>query len=164
MKTQEQTYSKTRRLKNQIREVVTNPYNVIVLIAIILLMTLANHLDVLTLGDETAQGLGLSTGAVRGICLLLAALLAGAAVSVCGLLSFVGLLVPHGVRRTAGSLNRHLIPLCALFGGGFVALCDTLSRVIFAPYEIPVGIIMAFLGAPFFVFVLIKGTGGRDHA
>ena len=140
------------------------PATAVILGALILILTLSNQLDVLTLGDDTARGLGQHTGAVRVICLLLSALLAGAAVSVCGLLSFVGLLIPHAVRRTSGSLHRHLLPLCALFGGGFVALCDTFSRVIFAPYEIPVGIIMAFLGAPFFVFILIKGKGGQDHA
>ena len=84
--------------------------------------------------------------------------------SVCGLLSFVGLLVPHAVRRTAGSAPRHFLPLCALFGGGFVTLCDTLSRVIFSPFEVPVGILFAFLGAPFFVFILIRGKGGNYHA
>ena len=81
-----------------------------------------------------------------------------------GLLSFVGLLVPHGVRRVATGEARHLLPLCALFGAGFVTLCDTLSRVLFAPYELPVGIIMAFLGAPFFLFILIKGKGGHGRA
>ena len=56
-----------------------------------------------------------------------------------------------------------MLPLCALFGAGFVCLCDTLARVVAAPYEIPVGIIMAFLGAPFFVFILIKGKGGQSN-
>ena len=77
-----------------------------------------------------------------------------------GLLSFVGLLVPHAIRKVAGNQSRHLIPLCALFGGGFVALCDTFARSIFAPYELAVGIIMAFLGAPFFLALLLR-KGGR---
>ena len=143
------------------------PATAVILVALLVLLTLSTRLDVLTLGDDTARGLGLSTDGVRVVLLLLSAMLAGAAVSVCGLLSFVGLLVPHAVRRGAGiqaGQARHLIPPCALFGGGFVALCDTLSRVIFAPYEIPVGIIMSFMGAPFFVFILIKGKGGQDHA
>lgn len=140
------------------------PAAVVIVLAVVVLTTLANELDLLTLGDENAKGLGLNTDAARVIFLLLAALLAGAAVSVCGLLAFVGLLVPHAVRRVATSQARHLIPLCALFGAGFVTLCDTLARVLFAPYELPVGIIMAFLGAPFFVFVLIKGKGGHRHA
>ena len=102
----------------------------------------------------------MNTGVMRMIFLLLAALLAGAAVSVAGLLSFVGLLIPHAVRRMVGG-NAHLLPLSLLFGAGFVALCDALSRILFAPYEIPVGILMAFLGAPFFLFILIKGKGGE---
>lgn len=141
------------------------PAAVIVLISLAVLLTLSNELDVLTLGDENAKGLGLNTAAMRVIFLLLAAMLAGAAVSVAGLLSFVGLLVPHAVRRIAAcTASRHLLPLCALFGAGFVALCDTLARVIFAPYELPVGIIMAFLGAPFFLFILFRGKGGHSHA
>lgn len=135
-----------------------------IIVAVIVLQTLANELDVLTLGDENAKGLGLNTGVMRVVFLMLSALLAGAAVSVCGLLSFVGLLVPHVTRRIATSESKHLIPLSALFGAGFVTLCDTLARVVFAPYELPVGIIMAFLGAPFFVFILIKGKGGRKNA
>ena len=116
----------------------------------------------LTLGDETAQGLGINTNAMRVVFLMLAACLSGAAVSLCGLLSFVGLLVPHAVRRTAGCNSAHLLPLCALFGAGFVTLSDTISRTDFAPYEIPVGIIMSFLGAPFFIFILLKGGHSRD--
>jgi iron complex transport system permease protein len=71
--------------------------------------------------------------------------------------------VPHAVRRTASGESKHLIPLCALFGAGFVSLCDTLARRIFAPYELPVGIIMAFIGAPFFIFILIKRKGGNGN-
>ena len=139
------------------------PAAITIILGVLILQTLANELDVLTLGDDNARGLGLNTGALRVIFLMLSALLAGAAVSVCGLLSFVGLLVPHAVRRVATSESRHLLPLCALFGAGFVTLCDTLARVLFAPYELPVGIIMAFLGAPFFIFILIKGTGGAAN-
>ena len=140
------------------------PAAIVILLAVILLITLSNELDVLSLGEENATGLGLRTDLCRVVFLLLSALLAGAAVSVCGLLSFVGLLVPHAVRRIASSESRHLIPLSALIGGGFVSICDTLSRVVFAPYELPVGILMAFLGAPFFMFILIKGKGGHRHA
>ena len=131
------------------------------LITLIVLLTLTNELDVLTLGDDNAKGLGMNTSVMRTVFLLLAALLAGCAVSLAGLLSFVGLIVPHAVRRLAGSKSSHLITLCALFGSAFVCLCDTIARTAFAPYEIPVGIIMAFLGAPFFVFILIKGKGGH---
>ena len=97
------------------------------------------------------------------VAVLFAALLAGCAVSLAGLLSFVGLLIPHAIRRIAGSKASHLIGLSALFGAGFVCLCDTIARTVFAPYEVPVGIIMAFLGAPFFVFILINQRGGHKN-
>ena len=139
------------------------PALVIVAVVIALLYTFHNELDILTLGEENARGLGLNTSAMRTLFLLFAALLAGCAVSLAGLLSFVGLLVPHAIRRVAGSKASHLIGLCAIYGAGFVCLCDTLARTVFAPYEIPVGIIMAYLGAPFFVFILIKGKGGHGR-
>lgn len=137
------------------------PAAFMILITLIVLLTLTNELDVLTLGDDNAKGLGMNTSVMRIVFLLLAALLAGCAVSLAGLLSFVGLIVPHAVRSLAGSKSSHLIALCALFGSAFVCLCDAIARTAFAPYEIPVGIIMAFLGAPFFVFILIKGKGGH---
>ena len=134
-----------------------------VLIVLLILRTLHNELDILTLGDENARGLGLNTAIMRTLFLMLAALLSGCAVSLAGLLSFVGLLIPHAVRRAVGGKASDLIGLCALYGAGFVCLCDTLARTVFSPYEIPVGIIMAYLGAPFFVFILIKGKGGHQH-
>lgn len=137
------------------------PAALMILITVGVLLTLTNELEVLTLGEDNARGLGMNTSLMRTLFLLLAALLAGCAVSIAGLLSFVGLIVPHAVRRMAGSKSSHLVGLCALFGAAFVCLCDTISRTAFAPYEIPVGIIMAFLGAPFFVFILIKGKGGH---
>lgn len=140
------------------------PASVVIIIAFLTLMTLSNELDVLTLGDENAKSLGLNAGIMRTLFLMLSAALAGTAVSIAGLLSFVGLLVPHAVRRISTGEARHLIPLCGLFGAGFVTICDTLARTIFAPYELPVGIIMAFLGAPFFLFILVKGKGGHSRA
>ena len=137
------------------------PAAVLIVISAVILQTFSNELEIIMLGDENARGLGLNTSVMRVIFLMLSALLAGAAVSVCGLLSFVGLLVPHAVRRAFSSQAKHMLPLCALFGAGFVTLCDTVARTAFAPYELPVGIIMAFLGAPFFIFILIKGKGGR---
>ena len=138
------------------------PAAVVIAVAVTVLFTLSNELDVLTLGEDNARGLGMNTPVMRTLFLLLAALLAGCAVSIAGLLSFVGLIVPHAVRRVAGSKSQHLLSLCALFGAAFVCLCDTIARTAFSPYEIPVGIIMAFLGAPFFVFILIKGKGGHS--
>ena len=140
------------------------PAAVFMVVSLVILFTLTNELEVLTLGEESARALGMNTSLMRTVFLMLAAVLAGCAVSLAGLLSFVGLIVPHAVRRLAGSKASQLLPLSALFGASFVCLCDTAARTLFSPYEIPVGIIMAFLGVPFFVFILIKGKGGHTLA
>ena len=134
------------------------PTAVVITAVILLLFTLQNELQLMTLGEENATGLGLNAKAMRTVFLLLAALLAGSAVCLAGLLSFVGLLIPHAVRKLC---KANSMLLSALFGGGFVTLCDLIARTAFAPYEIPVGIIMAFLGAPFFLYLLIQGKGGK---
>lgn len=139
------------------------PAIILILLTTAVLLTLTNELDVLTLGEDNAKGLGMNTSLMRTVFLLLSALLAGCAVSLAGLVSFVGLIVPHGVRRIVGSKASCLIPLSGIFGGAFVCLCDTVARTAFAPYEIPVGIIMSFFGAPFFLFILIKGKGGHSR-
>jgi len=139
------------------------PAGALILLALVVVLSLRNELDVLALGDETAQSLGLSVKKVRTVFLLLAAMLSGASVSFAGLLSFVGLIVPHTVRKVAGGQSGTLLPLCALFGGGFVTACDLAARMVFAPYELPVGILMSILGGPFFVLLLLKKKGGRVH-
>ncbi len=126
------------------------------------LFTLCNELDVLTLGDETAQGVGLAAGRYRMIFLALSALLAGAAVSFAGLLGFVGLIVPHFVRRFTGNESRRLLPMCAISGAGFVTFCDLVSRLVFAPHELPVGILMSVAGGPVFLFLLLRRRGVHD--
>lgn len=140
------------------------PAGCLILLAAAVLFTLSNELDVLTLGEENAVGLGQNTRLMRPLLLTLAAVLAGAAVSYAGLLSFVGLLVPHAVRRFSGDGARRLLPLSFLFGAAFVAFADTLSRVLLAPYEIPVGIPIALIGAPFFLVLLFRRKEGDGHA
>ena len=135
----------------------------LILPAIAVLLLLTNELDILTLGEDHARGLGMRTDRMRMLFLILVALLSGAAVCVAGLMSFVGLLVPHAVRRLAGGAAAQLLPLCALIGGAFTVLCDTAARVLFAPYELPVGIFLAFLGAPFFLYLLLRGGRGGRH-
>lgn len=139
------------------------PAAVCILVALVILFTLCNELDVAALGDETAQSIGLPVKTYRTVFLSLSALLAGAAVSFSGLLGFVGLIVPHFVRRIIGNESRLLLPLCVLFGGGFVCLCDLASRLLFAPYELPVGILMAMIGGPLFVILLIRYKGGHGY-
>ena len=114
----------------------------------------AYYLNVLTLGDDMAKGLGLNVEKARVALTAIAALLAASAVSVAGLLGFVGLIVPHIVRLLVGNDYRYIIPGSAILGMAVVTLSDTVARLLFAPIELPVGIIMAFLGAPFFLFLL----------
>lgn len=140
------------------------PAGVLIGLGLLAVCSLHNELDVLTLGEETAQGLGMDVKKTRTLLLVLAALLAGAAVSFAGLLGFVGLIVPHAVRRMAGSESKVLLPLCAMGGAAFVAFCDTAARVVFAPFELPVGILLSVLGGPFFLLLLLKRKGGRIHA
>ncbi len=127
------------------------PYAVI---GLILALSSAAYLNILQLGDEMARGLGVNVEVTRIVLTAIAALLAASAVSVVGLLGFVGLVVPHAARLLIGSDYRFLLPASALLGIAIVTLSDTFARVVFAPIELPVGIIMAFLGAPFFLFLL----------
>ncbi len=137
------------------------PASIIILLTLAVAYTLSNDLDTLSLGDERAFGLGLSPYRLRSLLMLLIALLSGASVSLCGLLSFVGLIVPHALRMLGVHKSAHLLPLSTLLGASFVTLCDTLSRTIFAPYEVPVGILMSILGAPFFLFLLFSKKGEK---
>ena len=140
------------------------PAGVLILISIIIVMTLCNELDVMALGEETATSLGLSVKKLRILFLILAAVLAGATVSFAGLLGFVGLLIPHMVRKFTGGESRYLLPASALLGAGFVTVCDLASRMLFVPYELPVGILMSVIGGPFFLCLLFKKKGGHHHA
>ena len=137
------------------------PASIIIPVVIIIIWSLANEMDVLSLGDDTAHSLGMNTATVRNLLLALAAVLAGAAVSFAGVLGFVGLIVPHMVKRFIGTESRSVIPACALSGAGFVALCDLAARMLFAPYELPAGILMSALGGPFFIWLLWKRKGKR---
>lgn len=127
-----------------------------ILACIILAWMMAKELDILGLGEETARSLGLSTERVRLIFLVLAAALAGTAISISGLLGFVGLIVPHVVRLFAGNEAGRSIPAAAILGAAFLTFCDVLARSLFAPYEIPVGILLSMLGGPFFLWLIAR--------
>ena len=124
------------------------------LIGLLLAIASAHYLNILQLGDEMAKGLGVNVEITRIVLTAIAALLAASAVSVAGLLGFVGLVIPHVARLILGSDYRFLIPGAALLGIAIVTFSDTFARVAFDPIELPVGIIMAFIGAPFFLFLL----------
>ena len=123
-------------------------------IGIFLILLIPNKLNILMMGDEVATSLGLNVERTRFAFIIISSLLAGSAVSVVGLLGFVGFIVPHMTRLFIGSDYRYLLPAVIFTGATVVMLCDTLARVMFAPMEIPVGIIMSALGAPFFLYLL----------
>ena len=139
------------------------PACAIILPAMLLALSLSGQLDVLALGSETAQSLGLPVRRVRMLLLMLAAALAGAAVSFCGLLGFVGLIVPHIMRRLIGENSLLLLLSSALGGAVLLSVCDLLARTLFSPYVLPVGIVMSFVGGPFFIWLLFRQRGGRTH-
>lgn len=130
---------------------------VLTLLVTVAAWVLAPRMDLLCLGDAMASGLGVRVAALRTVTLLLASIAAAAAVSFAGLLGFVGLMTPHMARALTGqgSLKKQL-PVCALLGASLVVLADLLGRVLFAPSQLPAGIITAVLGAPFFFVLLLQ--------
>ncbi|GGO73475.1 ABC transporter permease [Nonomuraea cavernae] len=120
----------------------------------VLLILHGRLLDVLSVGDEEATGLGLRAGAVRLAVLLAASLATAAAVAASGLIGFVGIVIPHAVRRLAGGSYRIVLPLSLIGGAAFLVLADLLARTVMAPAELPIGVVTMFVGAPFFVAVL----------
>ena len=121
----------------------------------------ASRMTLLALGADTARSLGLRVRGVRVALLALAAALAGAAVSFAGLLGFVGLVAPHMVRRLVGGESRRLLAGCALGGAALLTVCDVAARTLFAPYELPVGVVLSLAGGPFFLWLLFRK--GRGH-
>lgn len=117
---------------------------------------LGHRIDTLCLGDEVAAGLGINVHALRIISMVLASAAAASVVSFAGLLGFVGLIIPHIARKCVGGSMRRLLPTAGLMGAILVVLADTLGRVLLAPSEIPVGILMALVGAPFFFWLLMR--------
>ena len=131
---------------------------IIVVFCILLVLLLHNKIDALSLNDTTALSIGVNAKAVRLISLIIASLSAAAAVSFAGLLGFVGLAVPHIAKRLVGIKIKYLAPISALLGGTLLLYADLFGRIIFSKTEIPLGIITAFLGAPFFFILLIRGN------
>jgi iron complex transport system permease protein len=123
---------------------------------------LARALDLLALGDDTAEQLGVAVERTKRLLLLATALVVGGAVSVSGLIGFVGLIVPHALRLVFGPDHRLLVPAAALGGGAFLVACDTLARTLLPGRELPVGAITALVGGPLFL-VLLRRQGGRGE-
>lgn len=125
-----------------------------VALSAIVLMLHRRHLDVFRVGDEEAASLGVSVGRSRLVIVVAATLGTAAVVSVSGLIGFVGLVVPHAIRLMAGAGYRRLIPLSMLLGAAFLILADVPGRMLSSPAETPIGVVTAFIGAPFFIYLL----------
>lgn len=136
--------------------------SIIIIIAIIIVMGISviflfnKDLNLLTLGEEKALYLGIDPELTRKIIFLVSSLITGACVSASGIIGFVGLIVPHAVRRFTGSNHQSLIPASALAGACFLVLCDTFARIIIAPLELPVGVITGLVGGTVFLLLVIR--------
>ena len=129
----------------------------------IVLILYSRVLNILQLNDLHAQTLGVNVNRTKTIILLSASLVTASAVAFSGVIGFVGLVGPHVVRLIWGSDYRHLVPMSAILGAGFLILADLGARVIAIPTELPVGIITAFFGAPFFIYILKTNKRSQDN-
>ena len=128
------------------------------IVSTVVLLVAGRALDVLSVGDDEAQTLGVRPRRVRFVVLLAASLGTASAVAVSGLIGFVGLVVPHIVRRLAGGSYRTVLPVSLLGGAAFLVVADLVARTVLAPTELPIGVVTAFVGAPFFAALLRVGS------
>ena len=129
----------------------------VLVVCFILLRIYQKPLNILLTGDEVSQSLGVDTNKIRRNLIMLTALLTAAAVSVSGIIGFVGLMIPHILRMIAGPNHVKLMPVCFVGGGAYLLLCDTAAKTILPGTELPVGIITALFGVPFFIYLLRRG-------
>jgi iron complex transport system permease protein len=127
-------------------------------LSMVVILASRRVLDVLRVGDEEALGLGVPVARIRLLTVGAATLGTAAAVAVSGLIGFVGIVVPHAVRLLAGSSYRVVLPLSALFGAAFLVLADVIARTAVSPAELPIGVVTACVGAPFFAIVLRRSS------
>ncbi|USG68452.1 iron ABC transporter permease [Brevibacillus ruminantium] len=130
----------------------------IVLVGLFALMLQYRSLNAIMMGEETARTLGVNTERFRKILLVITALLTGVIVSITGAIGFVGLMIPHMVRIAVGSDHRRVLPVSALFGAIFLIWADVLARLLFAPQELPIGIITSLCGGPFFIWLMLRNS------
>ena len=130
----------------------------VTLLGTLLLRVLARELNALQMGETEARLLGVSAGRLRALTLAVSTLVTAAAVSLSGVIGFVGLMAPHAVRALSGPDHRSLIPLSALAGGLVLLIADTLARTVMPPIELPVGVVTSFFGGPFFLILLRRAN------
>ncbi|MDE9798091.1 FecCD family ABC transporter permease, partial [Staphylococcus delphini] len=126
------------------------------IVAIPVIFLYARKLDILHLGEEVATALGIPVQRTKMILLFASVMLAGAAISVVGGLSFLGLIAPHIARSLVGHQHRHIVAMSGLVGALLMVIADGLARIIASPIDIPVGVLIAIIGAPYFLYVLRK--------
>jgi len=131
-----------------------------ILICLFILILYRRVLDIFSVGDEEAHTMGLAVGRARAAIIVAASLGTAAAVSVTGLIGFVGIIVPHTVRLIVGQSYRQIMPVATIYGGVFLVLADVVARTVLAPQEISIGVITALIGAPFFLFILGSNRHG----
>jgi iron complex transport system permease protein len=133
-----------------------------ILIGTAFIFLLLKELNLFMLGDDIAQSRGVAVKAVKRLLFFATSLMIGVVVSACGPIGFIGMMAPHICRLLIGMEHRFLAPTSFLFGGAFLVLCDTLSRTMIAPAEIPVGVLTSLLGGPFFLWLLISGSSEKS--
>lgn len=131
-----------------------------VCIGLLLAIGLSKSISVLSLGEDIAKGLGQNTGRIRILCTIVVLLLTGAAVSIAGMIGFVGLVIPHITRMLVGVDYRWIIPVSAVLGGGLLLVTDIIGRLVNSPFETPVGAVTALIGVPFFLYLARKEGRG----
>jgi iron complex transport system permease protein len=129
-------------------------------LALLYFLYYRQDVDALLLGDEEAHSLGIRVGSLKRQLLMVVSLIAAFSTAFTGMIGFVGLIVPHGVRLCIGNSHGRLLPVAAYTGGVFLLLADTLARNLIAPVEIPIGVVTAFFGAPFFLFLAVRREPG----
>ena len=132
---------------------------ILVLLGVIILCCLGNVINIISLGNEKSNSLGINTSRTVKYIFLLSSLITACIVSCCGVIGFVGLMIPHITRKFVGNNNKILMPFSAVVGSIFLLICDTVSRTVVAPVEIPIGVITSIIGGLFFVFLLLKKSG-----
>ena len=131
---------------------------------LVILWFMTHELNLLTIGDDLAMSRGVDVPKTKRLLFFTVSMMVGGVVAVCGPIGFVGMMVPHICRLMIGPDHRYLAPASCLFGGAFLAPCDTFARTVLAPAELPVGVVTALLGGPFFIWLLLSGATNRDLA
>ena len=132
---------------------------ILVMLGVIVLCCLGNVINIISLGNEKSDSLGINTSRAVKYIFLLSSLITACIVSCCGVIGFVGLMIPHITRKFVGNNNKILMPFSAVVGAIFLLICDTVSRTVIAPVEIPIGVITSIVGGLFFVFLLLRKAG-----